>query len=420
MLQNTNINVRTLFTRFGADTSGNIAVVGALMTLPILGLTGMSLDLRTTNDSRSLVQENLDAAVLASTKTLLDGGAIGEAKAALIKYMEPIQSLQGRGLSCRMTEFYSNEEASAIFANYDCSQKTNFVAAAGFKELKFQTRSRAHFRLASTGCVLALGPSSVGVQVSGSTSVTVEGCSVVSNVPGSNSVIVGGSATLTAGCVSGAGDIYSVSHITLTECVDVKPNDTSIYDPYKNLEIIEDVSAMPCQTPVKVNRNEYFLPSGRYCRSVVMRELLVLETGGTFFFDGVDLDMKSGSAVLEGEDVTIIFMNDGEFNNSNSGEVHLSAKTEGHWAGILMYADRHTTSTWASMKITGNSTSVFQGLIYMPGVGIEYRGGAATSGGCTQIIGKSVDFNGAASLQSNCEGMGLKGWGPAEALYIDL
>ena len=68
---------------------------------------------------------------------------------------------------------------------------------------------------------------------------------------------------------------------------------------------------------------------GRYCSDVTFVDLIELETGGTYIFDGADLTIKSQFAELRGKEVTLIFMNGAEFSIANGGMIDITAKTTG-------------------------------------------------------------------------------------------
>lgn len=407
---------------FASDSDGNVAVISALAALPIMAFAGMAIDLRHTSNSTREVQVALDSAVLAGARALRQGEEIETVRADIGAFMTMLGDTTRRGLSCSGSTPDIPDTLNSIYVRYDCRQDTTVSQVAGQKYLDFVVETKVRFGSEKDGCVLALGPDvPTGISVSGSGTIQTDNCAVLSNVRGEDSIEVSGSGYIESSCVHAAGGITGSDQITTTECATPVPNDGVTRDPYSDIEITENVSAMSCEKEVSTGKFDSYLPSGRYCtKDIKINGYTELEEGGVFYFDGIDIDMHSSSSFLYGRDVTIIFMNDAQFKNANGGTVDLTAKTDGDWAGILMYGDRDTTSPYASMKITGNSASILQGALYFPEHDIEYRGGATTSDGCTQIVSRSVDFSGNASIASNCEDLGVRKFGPPREIFLAL
>ncbi|MCA8902130.1 MAG: hypothetical protein KDA53_12860 [Hyphomonas sp.] len=407
---------------FLRDRRGNVTIIAAVTMFPIMAVSGLAVDFRTTQNRIDAVQAALDASVLAAARALQQGEPIADVKQDVADVMTKITSVTGTGLTCRGDEAYIPADKSSVYAEYFCTQETSLSAMFGMEELDFSVEARAVYGTIADACILALGPiAPEGVRVSGSAVVNTDGCSVVSNVAGPYSVTVGGSGYLEASCVHAAGSIGDLAAINTTRCPAPVPNDGKIRDPYEDIDVTANVSAMPCQKAEKISKFVYRLPAGRYCGSdIKMNDTILLDDGGTYYFDGVDLDMHSSWASLTGEHVTLVFMNGGEFSNANGGTVNISAPISGDWAGILMYGDRDTAPPYASMKITGNIASTLTGALYFPKTDIEFRGTSDVADACTQIVARSIDFGGDSNLRSKCEFAGVRGFGPNKDIYLEL
>jgi hypothetical protein len=85
--------------------------------------------------------------------------------------------------------------------------------------------------------------------------------------------------------------------------------------------------------------------------------------------------------------------------------VNLTAPTSGATAGLAFFQDRNAP-TGVDNNFTGGSTMNIEGAIYLPNETVNFAGGAATGGGCTQIVADEVAFKGNANLEANCTGKG--------------
>ncbi|MEZ5953264.1 MAG: pilus assembly protein TadG-related protein [Hyphomonas sp.] len=407
---------------FARNQRGNVTIISAVSMFPILAISGFALDFRTTQNRKDDVQAALDASVLAAARALQQGEKIEDVIQDVADVMTKITNDQQMGLTCRADGVVIPNTKASVFARYECQQDTSLSGMMGVEEMSFHVEARAVYGTITDGCILALGPvAPEGIRVSGSADVNTDGCSVVSNVRGPYSVTVSGSGKLEASCVHAAGDIGDLGAITTTVCPSPVPNDGRIRDPYEDIEVTANVSAMPCQKAEKINKTTYRLPAGRYCGTdVKMNDTVLLDDGGVYYFDGVDIDLHSSGASLTGTNVTLVFMNGGEFSNANGGTVNLSAPTEGYWTGILMYGDRDTTPPFADMKISGNIASTLTGALYFPETDIEFRGTSDATDGCTQIVARSVDFGGDSNLRSKCEFTGVRAFGPNKNIYLEL
>ena len=409
-------------TGFIRNQRGNITIISAVTMFPILAVSGFALDFRTTQNRQDDVQAALDAAVLAAARALQQGESIADVKQDVADVMAKITADTDMGLSCQGGEPLIPNTKASVYARYECQQDTSLSSMLGVRDMSFHVEARAVYGTITDGCILALGPTAPqGIRVSSSADVNTDGCSVISNVRGPYSVYVAGSGKMEASCVHAAGDIGDLAAITTTVCPSPVPNDGRIRDPYEDIRITANVSAMTCQKPEKIDKTTYRLPAGRYCGSdVKMNDTVLLDDGGVYYFDGVDLQLHSTWAVLSGTNVTLVFMNGGQFDNANGGTVNISAPTSGDWAGILMYGDRETTPPLASMKISGNINSTMTGALYFPVTDIEFRGTSDVADGCTQIVAKSVDFGGDSNLRSKCEFTGVRAFGPNKDIYLEL
>src|SRR5260370_24276204 len=96
----------------------------------------------------------------------------------------------------------------------------------------------ASFSTAGDACILALSPSaSKATDFAGASSLTLNGCSVMTHSRASNAFNVQGSAVLSAPCAYSAGGAYLGGTVTLSTCGAVKTSQPPVADPYASFTI---------------------------------------------------------------------------------------------------------------------------------------------------------------------------------------
>ena len=420
----------TFLQKFKSDKSGATAVVFALSLPVFIGAMVMAVEIGYLRQSKAKLQNAADMSAIAGARQIMIG----------LNANKQVSDYQDEIYYAAVGDAYENgyemsdgtivvnspptagEYAGEVGVEIIVKQKKDSPFAKYFGQDESYVYARA-VALAMEGetsaCVLSLDPTGwQTVTVSGSAALNLDGCTVRSNSSATEAIGVGGSASITAECVYAVGGVSASteSNLTMTDpdCTAVKTGVDTVMDPYGHIEAptAAELSAMPCQTPVMETKWTMSLPQGRYCSVVNHKDLIKLEPGGTYYFDNADLVLKSGFAELRGTNVTLIFMNGGNFHNSNSGLVNLTAKTSGEYAGIVMYGDRNTSDPTEYVSVAGNAASVIEGAIYFPVQNMSYRGGSSGVSECTQVIGYTVDFGGNASLtNTNCGTYGARSIG---------
>jgi hypothetical protein len=115
---------------------------------------------------------------------------------------------------------------------------------------------------------------------------------------------------------------------------------------------------------------------------------------GTYCVNG-DFRLQGSGGHLTGNGVTI-FLQSGGITWNGSAEIKLTPPTTGPYAGLLLYAPPSNTS---DMRINGNSNSLLQGLVFMPGAPIDFNGTGQLQKSYVQIVGYTVNMCGTADSQ---------------------
>ncbi len=252
-------------------------------------------------------------------------------------------------------------------------------------------------------CILALDTwANDAVIFIGNPTATFSGCVVMSNSLADDSITIAGSADVTAPCIVSAGGTAVSADLTLTSCSAPMEEMPQAQDPYEDLP--EPSLTGTCLSVPNGNPNEpKTLNPGRYCGGLDLSGDVTLNPG-TYVVDGGDFRINADSQVT-GAGVTFFLTNDSTVHFNGSAEINLSAPTSGTYAGVLMYGDRDQAN--ADNVFNGTANSLMTGALYFPSQKVTHNGNFSGVNGCMRIVSRSIDLQGNAAFNTNCEGTGL-------------
>jgi hypothetical protein len=273
----------------------------------------------------------------------------------------------------------------------------------------------------ASACVLALSDTAPrAIEVSGSTDVTLNGCSIASNSVDHESYYMPNStAELTADCISTVGEaVIKKPSPDLLEmkCPAVQEQSPKILDPYAD---VEEPTVTTCSAKGQFSATKPPTPG---CYRGMSLSGRVTFPPGLYIIDGADITLSGGSTELHGNGVTFFFKNGATADLTGTPMLDLTApgpKTTIEelkpFIGILFFSERCSLSSYPTgctevFKITGSSGSTVKGAIYLPGSRIEYLGNSMTTSSCLQIIADKVTFTGNSTITmgSSCQEVGTR------------
>ena len=280
-------------------------------------------------------------------------------------------------------------------------------------------------------CILGLDPSRDDtVSFSGSASATL-GCGLASNSTSDESISISGSSTVTTTSVTTVGDVHDHGGLTTTSPPRVGSN--PIIDPYADLTV---PTFSGCDYNNKKVMSDQTLNEGVYCGGLrVQAGGIARLNPGTYIMDRGDFDIKGGGTVI-GTDVTIVLTSS---NGSNYATININANatvqlsapsandTTGSvtadYAGILFFQDPNATATQGgnliTNKVSGNSASVYYGVIYIPNQAIALTGSATFQDGCVQLIAATVSMTGNFNITDTCTDPNLRDIGRLRVALVE-
>jgi Flp pilus assembly protein TadG len=390
------LHLQNLRGAFAACRRGNVAILFALFLPVIVGGAGFGVETTYWYYKRLALQAAADSAAYSAALEKRGGGNSTEvttvAKLTVSQngFTEPATTIQVNPQTVSgggSVEVVLTDKAERFFTGIFMDSDPVIV-----------TRATATFNSASNACILALSATaSKAANFSGSSTLTLTGCSVMSNSNASDSLNVQGAALMTTTCAIAVGSVSATSGLHMTECATPITNAPSVADPYSGLA----VPAIPGNTISNKNQSNTTLSPGRYTNGLVLKDNVTLNPG-VYYMEG-DFNVSANANVV-GTGVTI-YMASGNVGMLANGTVNLQAPTTGPYAGVLFFGNRNVAS---DNKFNGTANSKLTGAIYFSKGRIDYAGNFSGLNGCTQVVGDTVEWTGNTTVSVDCSAYGMK------------
>ncbi|HUQ37376.1 MAG TPA: pilus assembly protein TadG-related protein [Aestuariivirga sp.] len=259
-------------------------------------------------------------------------------------------------------------------------------------------RAVALMQTASNACILALSKTQAHAALfAGNSDVKLVGCTVMSNSLTSDSVKVQGSAKLTTDCIIAVGNVDLTSGAQVTVCPAPITQAPPAADPFADL-------AIPTVSGNKtVGGGNSPIQPGNYTNGMnisgtrTMQPGIYVVSGGAFKINA--------NANITGTGVTIYIKAGTSVSINGNATVNLSAPTSGTYSGMLFFGDRTGTD---NVTFNGTAASKLTGAIYFANQDINYLGNFSGNGGCTQVVGNTVQWSGNTAINQDCTAYGMK------------
>ncbi|MEM9667928.1 MAG: VWA domain-containing protein [Pseudomonadota bacterium] len=149
-----------LLKSFVADRRGNVALIFAIVILPLLFLTGYAIDLRNASNLQSALQDVLDAASLAGGRALQEGDNDEEIEATVAAFVNGFVDQNSHRMVCGDTSINVVRAETRIDTRLDCNVTANLSHIMGIDQIAVAADSEARFDLQSVDVAFVLDVSS--------------------------------------------------------------------------------------------------------------------------------------------------------------------------------------------------------------------------------------------------------------------
>jgi hypothetical protein len=124
----------------------------------------------------------------------------------------------------------------------------------------------------------------------------------------------------------------------------------------------------------------------------------------------------SGNAILNGTGVTLVFIGNANAQFTGTSQANLTAPTSGATAGMVFFGDR-AMSVGTNFTLSGGSSFLFTGVIYVPRGNVQISGGSQTATPrCNQVVADRINLSGNGTFANSCAGTGARAIGASARL----
>lgn len=401
-----NLFFRRVPRRFCEGRGGNVATIFALTLPVVVGGAGLGVETSYWYYSSLKLQAIADAAAYAGALEKIAGSDTAAITAAATT--SAASNGLGSGTIVVNTPPTSGPNTAKKAVEVILNQNLDRMFTSIFTQTKVPEQARAVALItdASKACVLALNPSaSQAALFSGSTSVKLNGCSVMSDSLASDAIKIQGSAAVQADCLITVGGVV-LNNPPAMVCKAPITQALPAADPFASLPA--PAASNPCQ-----NDNKSTLKPGTYCSGMSLSGNVALDPG-VYVVQG---NLKiNANANISGSGVTIFMSGSSTVSINGNATVTLSAPTSGTYSGVLFYGDR--TGTAAQSTFNGTASSLFTGAIYFPRQQVNYLGNFSGKNGCTQVVADTIQWSGNSTINQDCSSLGMKDIPAAQSVAI--
>ena len=369
--------------RFKNGRCGNVAIIFALVTVPLVGAVGISVDYVKASQLRTRMQQALDAAVLA-------GVAESSSSLKISKATSFFQSQITNDWGTAPTASFSVDDAGKLIGMAQVAAKGLFVGMLGQSSISVKVTTAAVTTSVTTSkvCILLVDPTqSQSLLVNSGANLNAPNCEIHVRSTASPAAIFNSSTTLNVKkiCIKGSNIIKNggINPPAETGCA-------AISDPFSSS--MPPVSVGACNYNNEVYPGSVTINPGVYCgwtnfngsgTLTLNPGLYIIKNGGMTFNSGWTVTGNGVTFYLVDQNATITFNGNVNFK--------LSPPTSGSYANVLMFEPAGLANT--NLPINGTSGSSLQGLLYLPSRDVTINSVSNVSADKVTMVFSSLIFN---------------------------
>jgi len=403
------------------NKSGNVAVPFAIALMPMLLASGSAFEYSQIRNLTTDVQQSLDGALISVAKNYSEDvhpSVLGQHGQVFL------DSNLGSNFPANVTFNYMGNPTAAqavefgvpadkldkhLLAKAKFSYKSNIGL---FEDKQIERHAVVAVEESAVACVLALHrTSSWALNISGSTSVDVTGCTLATNSNSESAIYLGGDGTLTAECLRSSGGISASESAMTLDCNRSATNAARISDPYADMEMpLPGLPIDPGGCGMALGQGGAFnnclagsmagdtlnIGPGTY-DGLDVKDKLHLEPGNYVITGSIKIN---ATAQITGTGVTLFLSPTASVTINGSASVNLVAPTSGTYQGFLFAALPGYTQT---LSMSGSGDISMTGIIYAPEAEeVIYSGNSSAAGECVRIVAATISFTGNSKFKADC------------------
>lgn len=407
--------IRRKLAALGRDTSGNAMLLMAIGTPMLIGAGGAAVDITQWYAWKRELQQATDQGAMAAAWALSN---------TVTRDRYWVRGQQDYKNNLALTKTFATD-ATFTLANYSNGNLNSVVAAASAsKRLPFSSfltnrtvtitsRSQAAFRAGQNynACLIAVGQDGTTFSVGGNANVQAR-CGLAALSCSDDAITIDDSATVVTNSIATCGTATvptSLESVLTEKASGLEDTFADLAPP--NPAASQELKVYNCSN----GKNKQASPTAGTYQSIVVQCTTVFGPG-VYIINGGTLDLAANYTVT-GTNVMFVLKNGATVKlggNGNDNYISLtpmqasdftalgySTTLANRYANMLIFEDR-TTEGEPLHIINGNSTSLFQGTIYLPKGKARLNGTASISSTCLQISAAKIEILGNAYLDTRC------------------
>ncbi|WP_031231150.1 pilus assembly protein TadG-related protein [Asticcacaulis sp. YBE204] len=357
---------------------GNVALTTGLIAVPLLMAAAGGVEFAAAHKEHAQMQDAADAGALA-----------GAGKLAVATYNQNTNGIREVAVSTAMDQLGGLPASTSVQFNAEVDLSKGRVTVTGIADRKplmgFMDIGKAQMTVVAQAENLQKVPLCVlqtqdgGLSVANTAIIRAPGCAIHAN----HDINVTASAMIEADRIQAAGKVNGVT----------KPMGNSgamtISDPFTDMDLKPPLPCLPLSVRLQViSLGTLYLPPGVHCDTLLINKAgkLHLLPGEHYFMSPLQL---AGTGQITGDDVVLIFGSGKKFDFAEKGEVRISARKSGKFAGFLIITTRDNTQKFT---IKSDRVSQLLGTIYIPNaeLEIETAGSVAQDSAWSVIVARTL------------------------------
>ena len=398
--------IARLVSKFLRNDEGNVALITAIIALPLLLGGGILVDYTLLTRAESALQIAADNAALASAKELTLSNATEETIEQLSEsYVFANLTNQfdvSRSGNTVDVQTLIESNRTGLSVNLEYHWKPFILQYLKSNVLPLKVTAKASLAGSKKICMIGLEESkSKAIHLTKRASLEALGCGVYANSNAKEAIRVDDSASLITGLTCSAGGIKGVKKASFTpEPVTDCP---VVADPLSHRQ--PPAVGICDYTDYEVSTGFHTLYPGTYCNGLrVKGDAEVTLRPGIYVINGRKLEVTD-KAVFKGENVGFYLAGDkAKLVFRKQTTISLTAPKTGPMAGLLMFEDRNASQI-EKHQITSDNARLLLGTIYLPNgtLKIDSEGPVADQAAYTAIVARAVELAEGPTLHLNSD-----------------
>ncbi len=363
--------------QYCVQTGGNVSLVFGLCVIPLTFAVCAAIELFSASNERASLQNAVDAGALAGAARLSVASSTRTDNVSSAAMTVAQQVLTDAHIATRVTfevTLENNDQAVTVVAHADHKALIGFD---GFGNQALNARATAESLNAVPLCILQTG--SGGISVRNTARIRATGCAVHANA----NVAVDSSAMIQADRVQAVGTLSGP--IVPTGNAGAMPID----DPFSDMNLNPPKDCAGKAEKVDIRKSGILvLAPGVHCEEIEIdnNAVLQLQPGEHYFMDDLN---ANDNAVIQGDDVVLVFGSTKKIKFADKAAVRLSARKTGPFAGFLIVTSRDNHEIFT---IASDNVSKLLGTIYIPNaeLDVDTSGNVAQDSAWSIIVANSL------------------------------